>query len=202
MSLFFLRKASLPKKVEYSLLFYRNFSPLKNTFILYLNHLFNIANLNHNLGISWKNTAWELVVIRLEDLFILHSHLLNPQNTVIIQPLNYKILQTETQRTLTLLEQSEQDPDITQASLATQLGVAVGTVNRHIKRMVEKGIVKVERAQRRKLRYSSPPKASPCVQKELGTFNERGYKKIRVSGNGKCRNPQTNLSRRRHRGRR
>ncbi len=115
-------------------------------------------------------------------------------------------MQTETQRTLTLLEQIEQDPDITQAFLATQLGVAVGTVNWHIKRMVEKGIVKVERAQRRKLRYIITPEGIALrarltvdfidqsfkfyrlirqrAQKELDTLNENGYKKIRISGNG------------------
>lgn len=56
-----------------------------------------------------------------------------------------------------LLEQIENDPDITQASLATQLGVAVGTVNWHIKRMIAKGYVKVKRAERRKLRYIITP---------------------------------------------
>jgi len=44
-----------------------------------------------------------------------------------------------------------------QASLAAQLGVAVGTVNWHIKRLVSKGYVKVKRAQRRKLRYIITP---------------------------------------------
>ena len=56
-----------------------------------------------------------------------------------------------------LLEQIEQDPNITQASLATQLGVAVGTVNWHLKRMIAKGYVKVKRAERRKLRYIITP---------------------------------------------
>ena len=51
----------------------------------------------------------------------------------------------------------ENDPDITQASLATQLGVAVGTVNWHLKRMIAKGYVKVKRAERRKLRYIITP---------------------------------------------
>jgi DNA-binding MarR family transcriptional regulator len=60
-------------------------------------------------------------------------------------------------RELNLLEQIEEDPDITQASLADQLGVAVGTVNWHIKRLVDKGYVKVKRAQRKKLRYIITP---------------------------------------------
>lgn len=59
----------------------------------------------------------------------------------------------DTSRDMLLLEQIENDPDITQASMASQLGVAVGTVNWHLKRLVAKGYVKVKRAQRRKLRY-------------------------------------------------
>jgi DNA-binding MarR family transcriptional regulator len=60
-------------------------------------------------------------------------------------------------RDLNLLEHIEENPDITQASLADQLGVAVGTVNWHIKRLVDKGYVKVKRAQRKKLRYIITP---------------------------------------------
>ncbi len=60
-------------------------------------------------------------------------------------------------RDLSLLEQIERDPDVTQASLATQLGVAVGTVNWHIKRLIAKGYIKVKRAERRKLRYIITP---------------------------------------------
>jgi DNA-binding MarR family transcriptional regulator len=63
----------------------------------------------------------------------------------------------ETTREMNLLEQIEKDPNITQASLATQLGVAVGTVNWHLKRMIAKGYVKVKRAERRKLRYIITP---------------------------------------------
>lgn len=60
-------------------------------------------------------------------------------------------------REMVLLEKIEYDPDITQANLAAQLGVAVGTVNWHLKRFVTKGYVKVNRAQRRKLRYIITP---------------------------------------------
>ena len=60
-------------------------------------------------------------------------------------------------RELTLLEQIEHNPDVTQASLAIQLGVAVGTVNWHIKRLVTKGYIKVKRAERKKLRYIITP---------------------------------------------
>src|SRR5512136_2477032 len=63
----------------------------------------------------------------------------------------------EATREMILLEQIEKDPNITQASLATQLGVAVGTVNWHLKRLIAKGYIKVKRAQRRKLRYIITP---------------------------------------------
>ena len=59
---------------------------------------------------------------------------------------------TETAHEMALLEHVERDPDITQASLATQLGVAVGTVNWHLK-----GYVKIKRAERKKLRYTITP---------------------------------------------
>jgi DNA-binding MarR family transcriptional regulator len=60
-------------------------------------------------------------------------------------------------RELALLENIERNPDITQASLATQLGVAVGTVNWHLKRLIAKGYVKIKRAERKKLRYIITP---------------------------------------------
>lgn len=63
----------------------------------------------------------------------------------------------EVNRELSLLEQIEADPDINQATLADRLGVAVGTVNWHLKRMVAKGYVKVKRAERKKLRYIITP---------------------------------------------
>jgi DNA-binding MarR family transcriptional regulator len=66
-------------------------------------------------------------------------------------------LQSETNRDLVILEHIEQDPDASQATLAAQLGVAVGTINWHIKRLIDKGYVKVRRAERRKLRYIITP---------------------------------------------
>ncbi len=63
----------------------------------------------------------------------------------------------DSSRDMLLLEHIENDPDVTQATLASQLGVAVGTVNWHLKRLVAKGYVKVKRAQRRKLRYIITP---------------------------------------------
>jgi DNA-binding MarR family transcriptional regulator len=60
-------------------------------------------------------------------------------------------------RDLILLENIEQNPNASQANLASQIGVAVGTVNWHLKRLVEKGYVKVRHAERRKLHYIITP---------------------------------------------
>jgi DNA-binding MarR family transcriptional regulator len=54
---------------------------------------------------------------------------------------------------LHILEQVEAEPEVTQAALAARLGVAVGSVNWYVKRLVAKGFVKVTQLQRRRLRY-------------------------------------------------
>jgi len=58
---------------------------------------------------------------------------------------------------LVILEQIEKDPDATQANLASQMGVAVATINWHLKRLIAKGYVKARRVGRRKLRYIITP---------------------------------------------
>ncbi len=81
----------------------------------------------------------------------------------------------ENVRELTLLEQIEHNPDVTQASLATQLGVAVGTVNWHIKRLVAKGYVKVKRAERKKLRYIITPEGIALRARLTVDYIERSF---------------------------
>jgi DNA-binding MarR family transcriptional regulator len=57
-----------------------------------------------------------------------------------------------------ILSHIEENPDITQADLATKLDIAVGSVNWYIKRLINKGYVKVTQMQRRRLRYLLTPK--------------------------------------------
>ena len=112
----------------------------------------------------------------------------------------------ESTRDLKLLEQIESDPDVTQASLAAQLGVAVGTVNWHIKRLISKGYVKVKRAERRKLRYIITPegiahralltvdyidqsfqlyrRTRHRVGNLLGEVRHAGFSEVRINGDG------------------
>lgn len=78
-------------------------------------------------------------------------------------------------RELTLLEQIENDPDINQSVLARQLGVAVGTVNWHIKRLVAKGALKVSRAERKKLRYIITPEGLALRARLAVDYMERSF---------------------------
>jgi DNA-binding MarR family transcriptional regulator len=112
----------------------------------------------------------------------------------------------ESTRELALLEHIESDPDVTQASLATQLGVAVGTVNWHLKRLIEKGYVKIKRAERKKLRYIITPEGIALrarltvdyieqqfllyrntrqrVREHLERIKAAGFEKVSIRGEG------------------
>jgi DNA-binding MarR family transcriptional regulator len=81
----------------------------------------------------------------------------------------------EETRELTLLEKIENDPDVNQSTLATQLGVAVGTVNWHLKRLIAKGYVKVKRAERKKLRYIITPEGIALRARLAVDFVERSF---------------------------
>lgn len=109
-------------------------------------------------------------------------------------------------RELTLLEQIENDPDVNQSTLATQLGVAVGTVNWHLKRLIAKGYVKAMRAERKKLRYIITPEGIALrarlavdyversfsiyrrtrqrVKEHLAKVQDAGYNRVRILGRG------------------
>jgi DNA-binding PadR family transcriptional regulator len=128
--------------------------------------------------------------------------------SVIIQSLNFEMTESSNEdlRELTLLENIESDPDVNQATLATQLGVAVGTVNWHLKRLIAKGYVKVKRAERKKLRYIITPegialrarlavdyversfslyrKTRQRVSEYLSQVKAAGYDRVRIIGKG------------------
>jgi DNA-binding MarR family transcriptional regulator len=115
-------------------------------------------------------------------------------------------IEQHSETALSLLEQIERDPDVTQANLANQLGVAVGTVNWHLKRLIAKGYVKVKRAERRKLRYIITPqgialrarltvnyidhsfrlyrRARQRVAELLAEVHAAGYNQVRILGQG------------------
>jgi len=110
--------------------------------------------------------------------------LIDTNHQVIIQSLNIETAimdhTVEHTRELTILESIEQNPDATQASLASQLGVAVGTINWHIKRMVEKGYVKVRRVERKKLRYIITPEGLALRAKLTIDYIQNSFKLYRL----------------------
>ncbi len=109
-------------------------------------------------------------------------------------------------RNLVLLEQIAENPDVTQASLAIRLGVAVGTVNFLLKRLIAKGYVKVKRAERRKLRYIITPEGIAFrthltvdyvnqtmllyrntrqhVGELIGVVKQNGFDRVQIVGDG------------------
>lgn len=56
-----------------------------------------------------------------------------------------------------LLNEIAQDSLVTQASLSEQLGIAVGSVNWYIKRLITRGWVKVSHLDRTRLKYDLTP---------------------------------------------
>lgn len=57
------------------------------------------------------------------------------------------------QHEYSLLNEIAQDPKATQAGLSERLGIAVGSVNWYIKRLIHRGWIKVSRLDRTRLRY-------------------------------------------------
>jgi DNA-binding MarR family transcriptional regulator len=85
---------------------------------------------------------------------------------------------------LHILEEIERNPDATQASLAAQLGVAVGSINWYLKRLIGKGYVKVTHLQRRKLHYFLTPAGLALKVKLTRSYMDvslRAYRELRQS---------------------
>jgi len=90
---------------------------------------------------------------------------------------------SEVERDLRILEYIEREPDITQAGLATKLGVAVGSANWYLKRLSNKGYIKVRQMQRRRLRYLITPKGvaeKVRLTYEYMHFSLRVYREVRA----------------------
>jgi DNA-binding MarR family transcriptional regulator len=83
---------------------------------------------------------------------------------------------------LRILEEIERDPETTQATLAAQLGVAVGSVNWYVKRLINKGYIKVTHLQRRKLKYFLTPSGLALKVKLTRSYMDvslRVYRELR-----------------------
>lgn len=109
-----------------------------------------------------------------------------------------------TDHELRILQEIERNPATTQATLASQLGVAVGSVNWYVKRLINKGYIKVTHLERRKLHYFLTPSGlalkvkltksymdvslrvyrelRQAAQQRLAEVRQAGYEAITVEG--------------------
>ncbi len=89
-----------------------------------------------------------------------------------------------TEHELRILQEIERNPATTQATLASQLGVAVGSVNWYVKRLVGKGYIKVTHLERRKLRYFLTPSGLALKVKLTKSYMDvslRTYRELRAA---------------------
>jgi DNA-binding MarR family transcriptional regulator len=115
---------------------------------------------------------------------------------------------SESEHQLHILEVLEHNPETTQASLAAQLGVAVGSVNWYLKRLIRKGYVKATKMERRRLKYFVTPQGlalkarltSEYMQYSLQVYRElrqaakealaqvrgKGYAAVKTDGRGEA----------------
>jgi DNA-binding MarR family transcriptional regulator len=61
------------------------------------------------------------------------------------------------QHEYSLLDEIAQDPLVTQAGLSHRLGIAVGSVNWYVKRLIHRGWIKVSHLDRTRLKYDLTP---------------------------------------------
>ena len=73
-----------------------------------------------------------------------------------------------------LLNEIAQDSKVTQASLSQRLGIAVGSVNWYIKRLIHRGWVKVSHLDRTRLQYDLTPEG-------MSVFTQRAMSYARDS---------------------
>ena len=112
---------------------------------------------------------------------------------------------SQVERELRILETLERNPETTQANMAAQLGVAVGSVNWVLKRLIHKGYVKATQMERRRLKYFVTPQGLAlkarltteymevslrvyrelrrAAQETLSEIRDAGYTALAVEGN-------------------
>jgi DNA-binding MarR family transcriptional regulator len=81
-----------------------------------------------------------------------------------------------------LLDAIAQDSFVTQAGLSAQLGMAIGSVNWYIKRLINRGYVKVSRLDRTRLKYDLTPKGMSLLTRRAMKYVQDSlavYKQLR-----------------------
>ena len=91
-----------------------------------------------------------------------------------IQKLNAHPMDDVKQHEYALLDEIAQDSLVTQAGLSSRLGIAVGSVNWYIKRLIHRGWVKVSHLDRTRLQYDLTPEG-------MSVFTQRAMSYARDS---------------------
>ena len=82
-----------------------------------------------------------------------------------------------------LLEAISEDETVTQAGLANALGIAVGSVNWYIKRLISRGYLKATRMDRTRLRYNLTPEGMRAFTRNATQYMKDSlqvYKDLRL----------------------
>jgi DNA-binding MarR family transcriptional regulator len=90
------------------------------------------------------------------------------------------------QHEYTLLNEIAQDSMVTQAGLSNRLGIAVGSVNWYIKRLIQRGWVKVSHLDRTRLKYDLTSKGM-AVFTQRALFYARDSLKVYSNVRGKAK---------------
>ena len=96
-------------------------------------------------------------------------------------------MSTDKYHQLEMLEALETNPEITQADLAAQVGVAVGTVNWYLKQWSQKGLLKVRQIGRWRWQYLLTPKGiseKTRLAKKYFEHSMRVYRRTREDARG------------------
>jgi len=91
-----------------------------------------------------------------------------------------------------LLDEIAQDSMVTQANLSARLGIAVGSVNWYIKRLIHRGWVKVSRLDRTRLQYDLTPEGMTVFTQRAMSY-ARDSLKVYSSLRGKAKSLVSDL---------
>ena len=80
---------------------------------------------------------------------------------------------------LALLDRIKADSDVAQATLAKALHVSIGTINGHLRQMVQNGFIVVKKGQRRKLSYIITTEGLALQRALTETFLQQGFQLYR-----------------------
>ncbi len=79
-------------------------------------------------------------------------------------------------REIKLLEAISEDELVTQASLSSRLGIAVGSVNWYIKRLISRGYLKATRMDRTRLRYNMTAEGLAVLRRRASQYMKDSLK--------------------------